>query len=101
MKRVALASLLATVCAFACLGRPRPLAAEVMKPGSVFRDCSDCPEMMVVPAGSFMMGASTNEEVLGQREDQVLVNIASPFAVGRFAVTRGEFAVFVAAAGYI
>ena len=68
--------------------------------GESFKDCPDCPEMVVAPAGSFMMGASANEEVLGQREDQVLVNIASPFAVGRFAVTRGEFAVFVAAAGY-
>jgi len=58
--------------------------------------------MVVVPAGSFTMGASANEEVAfeGQREDQVLVNIASPFAVGRFAVTRGEFAVFVAASGH-
>src|SRR5437870_3609649 len=103
MIRFASATLLAaSVCAFACWGRPLPLleAAEVMKPGSVFRDCADCPEMVVVPAGSFMMGASPNEEVVGQREDQVLVNIASPFAVGRFAVRRGEFAVFVAATGH-
>jgi formylglycine-generating enzyme required for sulfatase activity len=100
MERLSSALLLASVCAFACLGSPHLEAAEVMKPGSVFRDCPDCPEMTVVPAGSFMMGASTNEEVAGQREDQVLVNIASPFAVGRFAVTRGEFAVFSAAAGH-
>jgi formylglycine-generating enzyme required for sulfatase activity len=105
MKRRTSAMLLAAgVCACACLGRPLPFleAAELMKPGSVFRDCPDCPEMVVVPAGSFVMGASANEEVFfnGQREDRVLVNIASPFAVGRFAVTRGEFAVFVAAAGH-
>ena len=32
-----------------------------MKPGTSFRDCPECPEMVVVPAGSFMMGASASE----------------------------------------
>jgi hypothetical protein len=27
-----------------------------MTPGKVFRDCADCPEMLVVPAGFFRMG---------------------------------------------
>jgi len=53
-----------------------------------------------VPAGSFMMGASADEEVNSEREDRVLVNIASPFAVGRYAVTKGEFAAFIAATGH-
>ena len=67
--------------------------------GEPFRDCPDCPEMVAVPAGSFMMGAEPNELVATVREDQVRVSIARPFAVGRFAVTRGEFAAFVAATG--
>src|ERR1700704_5297686 len=73
-----------------------------LKPGSgqPFKDCRDCPEMVVVPAGSFIMGATPNEEVASPREDQVRVAIAKPFAVGRFAVTRGEFAGFVAATGH-
>ena len=33
-----------------------------MKPGRVFRDCGTCPEMVVVPAGSFTMGSSVSEE---------------------------------------
>lgn len=68
--------------------------------GESFKDCPDCPEMVVVPAGSFMMGASTSEEVATEREDQMPVNITWPFAVGRFAVTKGEFAAFVAATGH-
>ena len=70
-----------------------------LKPGTdeSFKDCPDCPEMVVVPSGSFIMGATPDEQVATQREDQVRVTIARPFAVGRFAVTRGEFAVFVAA----
>jgi formylglycine-generating enzyme required for sulfatase activity len=73
-----------------------------LKPGSgqPFKDCRDCPEMVVVPAGSFVMGATPDEEVASPREDQVRVAIAKPFAAGRFAVTRGEFAGFVASTGH-
>jgi formylglycine-generating enzyme required for sulfatase activity len=56
--------------------------------------------MVVVPAGSFVMGATPDEEVASPREDQIQGAIAGPFAVGRFAVTRGEFAAFVAATGH-
>ena len=58
--------------------------------------------MVVVPAGSFTMGSPPAEEVAieREREDEVRVAIAEPFAVGRFAVTRGEFAAFVAATGH-
>jgi formylglycine-generating enzyme required for sulfatase activity len=73
-----------------------------LKPGSgqPFKDCRGCPEMVVVPAGSFVMGATPDEEVASPREDQVRGAIARPFAVGRFAVTRGEFAGFVASTGH-
>lgn len=30
--------------------------------GEVFRDCDECPEMVVVPAGRFMMGSPESEE---------------------------------------
>jgi formylglycine-generating enzyme required for sulfatase activity len=55
--------------------------------------------MVVVPAGSFTMGSRPAEEVAieREREDELRVRIAEPFAVGRFAVTRGEFAAFIAA----
>jgi formylglycine-generating enzyme required for sulfatase activity len=73
-----------------------------LKPGAgaaaAFKDCADCPEMVVVPAGSFTMGSPPDEAGrAAEREDQVHVTIARPFAVGAFAVTRGEFAAFAAA----
>lgn len=69
--------------------------------GQRFKDCSDCPEMVVVPAGTFIMGSPPNEpQREGKREDQVKVTIARPFAVGVFAVTRGEFAAFVSATNH-
>jgi formylglycine-generating enzyme required for sulfatase activity len=35
-----------------------PSAAQPIQAGQTFRDCSDCPEMVVIPAGRFTMGAS-------------------------------------------
>jgi formylglycine-generating enzyme required for sulfatase activity len=64
------------------------------------RDCSDCPELIVVPAGRFLMGSPRGEPSRGDNEDdgngnQVGVAIPNPLVVGRFAVTRGEFAAFI------
>ncbi len=62
-----------------------------------FKDCADCPEMVVVPAGRFTMGSPAEELRAGPQEPQLPVVIGAPFAAGRFAVTRDEFAVFVSA----
>jgi formylglycine-generating enzyme required for sulfatase activity len=63
------------------------------KPGQSFRDCaSDCPEMVVVPAGSFMMGSPATEPGQQRSEQpQHRVAIAKPFAVSKFALTFAEW----------
>ncbi len=71
-----------------------------MRPGRVFRDCPECPEMVVVPAGSFMMGSPSSEE--GRDDDegpQHRVTIPAPFAVGKYEVTFAEWDACVAAGG--
>lgn len=74
------------------------LPAGAAQPGTSFRDCRDCPEMIVVPAGSFAMGAPDDEaDRQGWDGPQVKVTIARPFALGKYEVTRGEFARCVAA----
>ncbi len=59
------------------------------------KDCAFCPEMVVVPAGSFMMGSPADEperEPFAEgAESQVRVSIARTFAVGKFAVTFAEW----------
>ena len=65
---------------------PRELPRSGSKSGDVFRDCPDCPEMAVVPAGSFAMGSSSEYEKPVHR-----VNIARNFAVGRREVTFAEW----------
>jgi formylglycine-generating enzyme required for sulfatase activity len=66
--------------------------------GEPFCDLDGGPEMVVVPAGSFMMG-SPNEQGGSSERPLHKVMIAKPFAVGRHAVTRGQFAAFVKATG--
>jgi len=75
--------------------------AQTLAPGTVFRDCPDCPEMVVVPAGSFVMGSPESEAGRDKDEGpQHTVTIARSFAVGRYEVTRGQFTRFVAVSGY-
>jgi formylglycine-generating enzyme required for sulfatase activity len=62
-----------------------------------FRDLEAGPEMVVVPAGKFLMGSPEDEPREGPQHE---VTIPKPFAVGRCAVTRGQFADFVAATGH-
>ena len=38
------------------------IAGIATEPDSVFRESLDCPEMVVIPAGSFMMGSSDSEK---------------------------------------
>ena len=53
-----------------------------------FRDCTRCPQMVVIPAGEFTMGSPPSAL---QAEAQHRVTIATPFAVGKFAVTFEEW----------
>jgi len=63
-------------------------AEEKLQPGDSFKECEDCPEMMVVPAGSFTMGSPTSEKNRSRWEGpQHVVSISEPFAVARYPMT--------------
>ena len=68
-------------------------------PGDVFRDCPECPEMVVVPSGSFRMGDIAGGGESSERPVHG-VTIAEAFAVGRYEVTVGQFREFVDATSY-
>ncbi|MDP6952840.1 MAG: formylglycine-generating enzyme family protein [Alphaproteobacteria bacterium] len=77
-----------------------------------FRDCPDCPEMVVVPPGSFLMGTREEEIPSLIREEgfdheryvketpRREVRITRAFAIGRTEVTLAEFAIYAAATGH-
>ena len=74
--------------------------ASTAAEGGVFRDCDVCPEMVVVPAGSFMMGSPPSEE--GRDDDEGPVHrvmIAEPFAAGKYEVTFEEWDACVSGGG--
>ena len=60
-------------------------------PGSVFRDCAACPELVALPAGTFEMGSPPDDEEAAPDEGpQRAVDVAA-FAVGRYEVTRAQY----------
>ena len=79
-----------------------PAAVEAQNPGDTFRDCGECPEMVVVPSGSFMMGSPESEEGRGDDEGPVRrVTIGYRLAVGMFEVTFREWDACVSDGGCV
>ena len=65
-----------------------------------FKDCADCPSMRALPAGNFVMGSPATES--GRRPDEGptrSVTLGYRLGVAVTAVTRGEYARFVAERG--
>lgn len=56
--------------------------------GKAFRDCPTCPEMVLIPAGSFEMGSND-----GDKNEQPVhtVRIGIPFAIGKTEVTKKQW----------
>ncbi len=70
--------------------------------GVQIKDCDNCPAMIVIPAGSFMMGSPASEAGRNASEGpRHLVSFARAFAVGQYEVTFAEYDVCVAAGACI
>ena len=74
----------------------KALRAPPPGPGGMFRDCDACPEMVVVPAGSFMMGSEKGDS---DEKPVHQVTFEQPFAVGKYEVTFAEWDACVAGGG--
>ena len=61
-------------------------AEAEMKPGKVFKDCIECPQLVIVGAGSFTMGGNDYED-----EKPPHIVTMKPFAMGRTEVTQGQW----------
>jgi DNA-binding winged helix-turn-helix (wHTH) protein len=65
-----------------------------------FKDCEDCPEMVVLSPGEFMMGSPLDERYRQRVEGSPRhVVIARRIAIGRFEITVDQFSAFVTETG--
>ncbi len=82
-----------------------PAATSRLPSGNSFRDCDECPEMRLIPAGKFIMGSSIAEkswaatraggpDSVADEAPQHEVAVPS-FAIGKYDVTRAEYTAFV------
>jgi formylglycine-generating enzyme required for sulfatase activity len=78
-----------------------PDAERALKPGQAFRECAkDCPQMVVVPAGEFVMGSPpTEKRRMPDEVPQHTVTIARPFAVSKYDVTFNDWDACVSVGG--
>jgi formylglycine-generating enzyme required for sulfatase activity len=73
-----------------------PQISNLSKPGSTIKDCEDCPEMVVIPAGSFEMGLAEVANSIPVRT----VNVQS-FLMGKTEVTRGQWSMIMGDKPYL
>jgi formylglycine-generating enzyme required for sulfatase activity len=106
----AFAACLLLIISGATLGTSRAAEAPALRsPGTVFRDCADCPELVVIPAGSNDMGSDAVpldsvrrvgpvdlDYIASSEAPRHRISIARPYALGRYEITRAQYARFVA-----
>ncbi len=79
---------------------PSPPSPDEAPPGTRFRDCAECPELVVVPSGTYMMGSPSGESGRSDTEGPVhRVRIGRAFAVGVYEVTFAEWDACVSGGG--
>ncbi len=88
--------------------KSEPLSAIeecALKTGDVFRECEQCPPMVVLPSGKVLMGSPDGEQDRDMNRDtnegpQRVVSFGTPFAMAKFETTVGDFRRFVEETGH-
>lgn len=63
-----------------------------LRPGKVFTDCADCPQMVVVPAAAYWQGSADDSTLApGIEKPRRQVTIGKPFAVSVYEITMAEW----------
>ena len=65
-----------------------------------FTECPECPPMVGIPAGKFLMGSPAHEPGRFDSEGPQHVVTVKAFALGKYPVTSEEFLTFLRATGY-
>ena len=92
----AAAAMVALVLLFGAAGPSWAAGSDAQRlPGELFRDCSDCPELVIVPSGEFDMGSTAKPT----EQPVHHLSIRKNFAIGRRDVTFAEWDRCVAQSG--
>ncbi|MGD8324284.1 MAG: SUMF1/EgtB/PvdO family nonheme iron enzyme, partial [Gammaproteobacteria bacterium] len=67
------------------------LSQQPAAPGTTFSECTGCPEMIVLPAGDFMIGSPVDEPLRRDNEPQKRITFAQPFAIATTPVTWDQW----------
>ncbi len=70
------------------------------RPASQFRECPECPTMVGIPTGKFVMGSPVAEPGRFDSEGPQRIVTVKAFALARTAVSSAEFLAFLRATGY-
>ena len=62
--------------------------------------CADCPEMVRLDGGGFWMGSDDSDKEAAVSEKPFHRVLVRPFSLGKYEVTRGQYAAFVKGTGY-
>src|SRR5687767_13343321 len=88
------------VVLLALIATPSEATAQAAKPtakkapakaGQTLKECRNCPELVVLSLGSFMIGSPADEPERRDNERQHRVTIARPFAIGKTEVTWDQW----------
>ena len=79
---------------------PQAPADKTANGRTPFRDCRDCPEMVAIQPGSFSMGSPDTEKGRYSYEGPVHPVHISPFAAGKYPITRGQWREYVRATNH-
>ncbi|ATG89081.1 formylglycine-generating enzyme family protein [Methylomonas koyamae] len=80
--------------------KPAPVRKARNRAAKHFRDCADCPEMVAIPGGVYLMGSPVTDQE-GQDYEKPRHDVkVSGFAIGKYEISKAQFAAFVEAANY-
>jgi formylglycine-generating enzyme required for sulfatase activity len=75
----------------AAQGQTESRARAAPKPGQTFKECRNCPEMVVLPPGSVTIGSPPEEPLRRDNEPQKGITIRNAFALAKTAVTWDQW----------
>jgi formylglycine-generating enzyme required for sulfatase activity len=68
--------------------------------GAESKECNNCPKLVALPGGTFMMGAAPGEADATKAEQPQKRITIKPFSIGKFDVTKEQFAAFLKDTGH-